>query len=179
MEKPHPDKSSLGKANNKRSTLEKSNPRKTTPVESSSEKPRVQHIYPTRNPHIDHSILNTAHEKVKPRNAIPVQNIDKKAFTGKEAIKAKKTAPAAVTTTNVKLIDKPTTQENKIPEITPKIMTRARNTRVTKAKQPTIPERRHFPRDDIKSTENTTEGKGKQGVNTRKENNESAQRTMS
>ena len=177
-EKQHPDKSVLEKANNNSSTLGKSQPGKSTLVEPSSEKPRVQHIYPTRNPHIDHSILNTAHEKAKPRNAIPAQNIDNEPFTGKEAIKVKKTAPTTAATITAKLGDKPTTEENKIAEISPR-MTRARNTRVAKAKQPTIPERRQLPREDIKSTENTTEGKGKQGVNTRKENNERAQRTIS
>ena len=177
-EKPHPDKSVLEKANNNSSTMGKSQPGKSTLVEPSSEKPRVQHIYPTRNPHIDHSILNTAHEKAKPRNAIPAQNIDNEPFTGKEANKVKKTAPTTAATITAKLVDNPTTEENKIAEISPR-MTRARNTRVAKAKQPTIPERRQLPREDIKSTENTTEGKGKQGVNTRKENNERAQRTIS
>ena len=172
-EKPHPDKSVWEKANNNSSTLGKSQPGKSTLVEPSSEKPRVQHIYPTRNPHIDHSILNTAHEKAKPRNAIPAQNIDNESFTGKEAIKVKKTAPTTAATITTKLVDKPTTEENKIAEISSR-MTRARNTRVAEAKQPTIPERRQFP-----STENTTEGKGKQGVNTRKENNERVQRTVS
>ena len=173
-EKLQPGKSTPEKV---RSSHEKSHTGKSTQVEASSEKPPVQHIYPTRNPHIDHSILNTAHDKVKPRSVASAPSADIGPVTGKGAIKVKKTFPATATMTAAKSINKSAMEERDTVEVTPR-MTRARNSTVTKVKQPAVPERRPLPRNDRKSTENTTEGNGKQGEHTKVEKNERAQRPI-